>query len=104
MESAAGENVGILWVFLRAKHFFNHFVGPLTKKYPSFVRIWSEGESSSPIFPDPTTIYNVIYGGSKSKIIEIFEKRYIWWSLYMLVTPCIPYSPPQGKKIEVLRL
>ena len=35
-----------------------------------------------------TTIYNVIYGGSKTKIFENFGKRYIWWSLYMVVIPC----------------
>ena len=39
-----------------------------------------------------TTIYNVIYGGSKTKIVEIFGKRYIWWSLYMVVTPCKDFS------------
>ena len=35
------------------------------------------------------SISNVIYTQSKSKIIEIFEKRYIYPTLYILVHPCI---------------
>ena len=35
-----------------------------------------------------TGIYNVIYTERKRGILEIFQKRYIYQTLYILVDPC----------------